>query len=173
MKKELKEMTAEELLEDIKAASNQELYGNIDEPEEDKESKKLLEEHKIRAKVDFDKFTRLIRKQKKFDKELLELETMFKDNVELQKYIKLLNDKKKVEADIDNAKKGYLYESTILVPDMEFENEDVKLTVVQPYEKEDFDRATFVKDFGPSTDMYKKYMIKKQVKGSVKFKIKN
>ena len=56
---------------------------------------------------------------------------------------------------------------------MEFENEDVKLTVVQPYEKEDFDRATFVKDFGPSTDMYKKYMIKKQVKGSVKFKIKN
>ena len=131
MKKELKEMTAEELLEDIKAASNQELYGNVDEPEEDIEDKKLLEEHKSRAKIDFDKFTRLIRKQKKFDKELLELETMFKDNVELQKYIKLLNDKKKVEADIENAKKGYLYESTILVPDMEFENEDVKLTVAR------------------------------------------
>lgn len=172
MKKEIKEMTVEELLDDIKTASNQELYGNVDEQEKDSEDKKLLEEHKSRAKIDFDKFTRLIRKQKKFDKELIELETMFKDNIELQKYIKLLNDKKKVEADIENAKKGYLYESTILVPDMEFENEDVKLTVVQPYEKEDFDRATFVKDFGPNTDMYKKYMIKKQVKGSVKFKIK-
>ena len=170
MKKELKEMTAEELLEDIKAASNQELYGNVDEPDEDK---KLLEEHKSRAKIDFDKFTRLIRKQKKCDKELLELETLCKENEALQKYIKLLNDKKKIEADIDNAKKGYLYESTILVPGMEFENEDVKLTVVQPYEKEDFDKATFVKDYGPDTDMYKKYIVKKQVKGSVKFKIKN
>ena len=172
MKKEIKEMTVEELLDDIKTASNQELYGNVDEQEKDGEDKKLLEEHKSRAKIDFDKFTRLKKKKKKFDKELIELETMFKDNIELQKYIKLLNDKKKVEADIENAKKGYLYESTILVPDMEFENEDVKLTVVQPYEKEDFDRATFVKDFGPNTDMYKKYMIKKQVKGSVKFKIK-
>lgn len=169
MKKEIKEMTTKELLEEIKEASNKELYGNVDEPEEDN---KILEEHKSKARLDFDKFTRLIRKQKKIDKELVELETLYKDNAELQKYIKLLNDRKKVESDVDTAKKGYLYESAIKVPDMEFENEDVKLTVVQPYEKEDFDRATFINDYGPNTDMYKKYMIKKYVKGSIKFKIK-
>ena len=33
--KELKEMTSEELLEQIKADANAELYGNVDEPEED------------------------------------------------------------------------------------------------------------------------------------------
>ena len=167
---DVKELTMEELEEDLRNATTKLINDDVDN---DKDTEKqYITECKSKAKLDFDKFTRLIRKQKKIDKELLELETLCKDNVALQKYIKLLNDRKKVEADVDTAKKGYLYESTILVPDMEFENEDVKLTVVQPYEKEDFDKATFVKDYGPDTEMYKKYITKKQVKGSVKIKIK-
>ena len=41
--KELKEMTSEELLEQIKADANAELYGNVDEPEED--SNKINEQN--------------------------------------------------------------------------------------------------------------------------------
>ena len=164
MRDDLKDKTTEELLEDLKDASIKSLSGEYEEPEEDS--------IKIKAQADFEKFTKLIKKQKSYNKELLELEVNNRDNIELQRYIELLNRKEKLEADIDKAKKGYLYESTVLLPDVEFENSVVKLTVVQPYEKEDFDKATFIKDYGPDTDMYKKYIVKKIVKGSVKFKIK-
>ena len=59
--KELKEMTSEALLEQIKAESNAELYGNVDEPEVDENA----ESNKEKVLSDFKKFTGLIRKLKK------------------------------------------------------------------------------------------------------------
>ena len=177
---ELKEMSIEELAAQLKADADKELYENIDEPkeenEEDKGDKEIVskadEENRNQLNDDFSKFTKLIRRYKKIQTEIKELEMFNKDNVELQKYIKLLEKLDNISLDLDNARKGYLYESAIKVPNAELENSDVKLIVTFPYDKTDFDTKTFEKDYGPETEMYKKYMKTKSVKGNIKYKIK-
>ena len=83
--KELKEMTDEELLEQD---ANAELYGNVDEPEED--SNKINEQNTKRLKSDFRKFTKLIQKLKKIKSTMREMESKYTDNIELQNYIGLI-----------------------------------------------------------------------------------
>ena len=165
--KKLKEMTSEELLAEIKAASEAELYGNVDEPQEEQE-----DVAKVNLLKDFSKFTRLIKKQKKLKDNLKLLEIENKDNELLQKYIKMLKDIDAVEESIEVAKKGYLYESAILAPDTPLENEYVKVTIVKPYNKEEFNKDEFKKDYGEDSEMYQKYFTLKSVKGSIKYKVK-
>ena len=71
-------MTSEELLEQIKADANAELYGNVDEPEED--SNKINEQNTKRLKSDFRKFTNLIKKLKKIKSTMREMEYKYTDN---------------------------------------------------------------------------------------------
>lgn len=165
--KDLREMTSEELLAEIKAASEAELWGNVDEPQAEPE-----DIAKINLLKDFSKFTRLIKKQKKLKDNLKLLEIENKDNELLQKYIKMLKDIDAVAESIELAKKGYLYDSAVLSPDTPLENEYVKVTIVKPYNKEEFNKDEFKKDYGEETEMYKKYFTQKSVKGSIKYKVK-
>ena len=154
--KELKEMSKDDLIEQLKSAMNEELYTNIDE-----DDIQVNNDDKEQLLSDFNKFTKLIRKYKKVQTELKELA--------------MLNKEEKLDSiskDLDIARKGYLYESAIKVPNANLENKDVKVTITLPYSKKDFDTATFEKDYGPDTEMYQKYMITKQVKGNIKYKIK-
>lgn len=171
---ELKEMSIEELAAQLKADADKELYGNVDEPEEENKeiTSEVDKENKNQLKADFSKFTRLIRRYKKVQTELKELEMFNKDNAELQQYIKLLGKLDDISSDLDKARKGYLYESAIKVPNAVLENTDVKLTITMPYDKTEFDTKTFEEDYGPETEMYKKYMKIKSVKGNIKYKIK-
>lgn len=165
--KELKEMSSDELIAEIKAASEAELYGNVDEPEDEK----VQAQYDQQAKDDFAKFTRLVRRYKKVQTQMKELATLNKDNEELQDYIKLIDKLAEIESDMENAKKTYLYESAVNSPNTPMENKDVKVSLTMPYEKEDFDKAKFTQDYGPETEMYQKYITKKPVKGNVKYKI--
>ncbi len=165
--KELKEMSKDDLIEQLKSAMNEELYTNIDE-----DDIQVNNDDKEQLLSDFNKFTKLIRKYKKVQTELKELAMLNKENEELQRYIKLLEKLDSISKDLDIARKGYLYESAIKVPNANLENKDVKVTITLPYSKKDFDTATFEKDYGPDTEMYQKYMITKQVKGNIKYKIK-
>jgi hypothetical protein len=163
--KELEVLSAEEFIEKLKADANAELYGNVDEPiEEDNDKQKTLD--------DFAKFTKLIRKYKKIQTQLKELELYNKDNEELQKYIKYLHKLDELTTDIDVAKKGYMYDSAILTPDLQLENKDVKLSITLPYEKEEFNKDQFKKDYEPDSEMYQKYITTKSVKGNIKYTIK-
>ena len=164
--KELKEMTSEELLEQIKAESNAELYGNVDEPENDD----VKEQNVKQLKSDFRKFTNLIKKLKKAKASMKEMEIKYKDNVELQEYIKLIKEVNELDVNIDNARKGYLYDSAILSPNTPLENTDVKISLTMPHEREDFDKDKFIEDY--SIEEYRKYITTKSVKGNIKFKIK-
>ena len=167
-------MSIEELAAQLKADADKELYSNIDEPEEENKeiTSEVDKENKNQLKSDFSKFTRLIRRYKKVQTELKELEMFNKDNAELQQYIKLLEKLDDISSDLDKARKGYLYESAIKVPNAVLENTDVKLTITMPYDKTEFDAKTFEEDYGPETEMYKKYMKIKSVKGNIKYKIK-
>lgn len=164
--KELKEMTSEELLEQIKAESNAELYGNVDEPENDD----VKEQNVKQLKSDFRKFTNLIKKLKKAKASMKEMEIKYKDNVELQEYIKLIKEVNELDVNIDNARKGYLYDSAILSPNTPLENTDVKISLTMPHDREDFDKDKFIEDY--SIEEYRKYITTKSVKGNIKFKIK-
>lgn len=164
--KELKEMTSDELLEQIKAESNAELYGNIDEPEVDE----TAESNKEKVLSDFKEFTKLIRKLKKQQAIMKELEVVAKDNPELQAYIKAVKKSEELNVEIDNARKGYLYDSAILSPNTPLENTDVKISLTMPHEREDFDKDKFIEDY--SIEEYRKYITTKSVKGNIKFKIK-
>ena len=166
--KELKEMTSEELLEQIKADANAELYGNVDEPEED--SNKINEQNTKRLKSDFRKFTNLIKKLKKIKSTMREMEYKYTDNIELQEYIRLTKELNEVDVDIDNARKGYLYDSAILSPNTPLENTDVKISLTMPHDREDFNKDKFIEDYGLAK--YQEYIITKSVKGNIKFKIK-
>ena len=165
--KELKEMSSDELIAEIKAAADLELYGNVDEPEDEK----LQAQYDQQAKDDFAKFTRLVRKYKKVKAQMKELHTLNKDNEELQDYIKLSEKSQELLSDMDNAKKSYLYESAVKSPKTVMENKDVKVSLTMPYDKEEFDKTKFTQDYGPETEMYQKYVTKKSVKGNVKYKI--
>ena len=165
--KELKEMSKDDFIEQLKSAMNEELYTNIYE-----DDTQVNNDDKEQLLSDFNKFTKLIRKYKKVQTELKELAMLNKENEELQRYIKLLEKLDSISKDLDIARKGYLYESAIKVPNANLENKDVKVTITLPYSKKDFDTATFEKDYGPDTEMYQKYMITKQVKGNIKYKIK-
>ena len=165
---ELNELSEDELLNQLKMAS-MELYTD---KEQDVQKNSNNEENKEQVLAAFSKFTRLVRRYKKIQAELKELELLNPDNAELQRYIELLEKIKDIEKEMDNAKKGYLYESAINAPDVKLENNDVKVTVTLPYDKKDFDSATFEKDYGPETEMYQKYVVIKRVKGNVKYKIK-
>lgn len=168
----LNEMSEDELLNQLKMAS-MELYTNVDNIDEKQDIvENVNEKNKEQVLSDFSKFTRLVRKYKKVQAELKELEVLNPDNVELQRYIKLLEKVTDIEKELDSAKKGYLYESAINAPNVELENNDVKVTVTLPYDKKDFDSATFEKDYGPETEMYQKYVVIKRVKGNIKYKIK-
>lgn len=164
--KELKEMTSEELLEQIKAESNAELYGNVDEPENDD----VKEQNVKQLKSDFRKFTNLIKKLKKAKASMKEMEIKYKDNEELQEYIKLIKEVEELDVNIDNARKGYLYDSAILSPNTPLENTDVKISLTMPHDREDFDKDKFIEDY--SIEEYRKYITTKSVKGNIKFKIK-
>lgn len=164
--KELKEMTSEELLEQIKAESNAELYGNVDEPENDD----VKEQNVKQLKSDFRKFTNLIKKLKKAKASMKEMEIKYKDNVELQEYIRLIKEVNELDVNIDNARKGYLYDSAILSPNTPLENTDVKISLTMPHDREDFDKDKFIEDY--SIEEYRKYITTKSVKGNIKFKIK-
>lgn len=165
--KELKEMTSEELLEEIKAEANAELYGNVDESEVDENA----ESNKEKVLSDFKKFTGLIRKLKKQQAVMRELEEVVaKDNPELQAYIKAVKKSEELNVEIDNARKGYLYDSAILSPNTPLENTDVKISLTMPHDREDFDKDKFIEDY--SIEEYRKYITTKSVKGNIKFKIK-
>ena len=148
MKKELKVTTKEDFIKD-----------KVDN-----------EENKAKVLEDFAQFTKLIRKLKKAKAELHELEVVNKDNVELQKYIKLLSKIADLDSDIDNAKKGYLYESAIKAPEVELENADVRISLTLPHTREDFDKDRFISDYDQAT--YDEYVTRKDVKGNIKIKIK-
>lgn len=165
-KKEIKEMSKEELLDEIKAASNAELYGNVDEPVEEDDS----EQNKQRVLDDFAKFTRVVRRYKKTQAQMRELVTLNKDNEELQKYVKLLDKLAELENELDEARKGYLYDSAILAPKTRLENVDVKISLTLPHTREDFDKVKFIEDYG--SEKYKEYITTKDVKGNIKYKIK-
>ena len=90
--KELKEMSSDELIAEIKVTADLQLYGNVDEPEDEK----LQAQYDQQAKDDFAKFTRLVRKYKKVKAQMKELQTLNKDNEELQDYIKLLEKSNKL-----------------------------------------------------------------------------
>lgn len=166
--KELKEMTSDELLEQIKAESNAELYGNVDEPEVDE----TAESNKEKVLSDFKEFTKLIRKLKKQQAIMKELEEVVaKDNPELQAYIKAVKKSEELNVEIDNARKGYLYDSAILSPNTPLENTDVKISLTMPHDREDFNKDKFVEDYG--IEKYREYITTKEVKGNIKFKIKN
>lgn len=172
MENKLKEMSTNEFIEKLKADANAELYGNVDEDDNEQVTSMENEQDKENALSDFSKFTRLIRRYKKVQTELRELVEINKDNEELQRYVKLLSKLDKLSEDLDSARKGYLYESASKVPNLKLENNDVKVSVTLPYEKKDFNLAKFEEDYKPDTDMYKKYMITKSVKGNLKYKIK-
>ena len=165
--RELKEMSKEELLDEIRVASKLELYENVDKLE----NEKLNVQNEQQAKDDFAKFTKLVKKYKKIQTQIKELATLNKDNEELQDYIKLIDKLAEIESDMEDAKKTYLYESAIKSPNIVMENKYVKVSITLPYEKEDFDKSKFTKDYGPETEMYKKYITKKLVKGNVKYRI--
>lgn len=162
--KELKEMTSEELLEEIKAEANAELYGNVDEPED------IKAQNEKQLKSDFRKFTNLIKKLKKTKATMKEMEIKYKGIPELQEYIRLLKVVAELDVDIDNARKGYLYDSAILSPDTPLENTDVKISLTMPHDREDFNKDKFVEDYG--IEKYREYITTKSVKGNIKFKIK-
>lgn len=162
--KELKEMTSEELLEEIKAEANAELYDNVDEPED------IKAQNEKQLKSDFRKFTNLIKKLKKTKATMKEMEIKYKGIPELQEYIRLLKVVAELDVDIDNARKGYLYDSAILSPDTPLENTDVKISLTMPHDREDFNKDKFVEDYG--IEKYREYITTKSVKGNIKFKIK-
>lgn len=175
MNKKLNEITTEELLDKIRGASSAELNYNVDEPEEvvtDKETKNIITPEQKALLKDFNKFTRLLKKQIKLKEELTIIKAQNPDNEILQKYIKILEDISKLDTSIEEAKKGYLYESALKSPDTELENEIVKVTFVKPYEKADLNRDLFLEDYKPESKMYKKYITIKEVKGSIKYKLK-
>ena len=153
--KELKEMTSEELLEQIKAESNA----------EDMKAK-----NREQFKKDLAKFSGMIRDIKKAKVSLAELERKYKDLEPLQSYIAQLKLIEKLNVDIDNARKGYLYESAVLSPDTPMETIHVKLSLTMPHDREDFDKDKFIEDY--SIEEYRKYITTKSVKGNIKFKIK-
>ena len=153
--KELKEMTSEELLEQIKAESNA----------EDMKAK-----NREQFKKDLAKFSGMIRDIKKAKVSLAELERKYKDLEPLQSYIAQLKLIEKLNVDIDNARKGYLYESAVLSPDTPMETIHVKLSLTMPHDREDFNKDKFVEDYG--IEKYREYITTKSVKGNIKFKIK-
>ena len=169
MNNQINELSKDELLEQIKNAANMELYYNVDDEENSATDTEILEQDKKKVLDDFSKFTRLIRKYKKTQAELNELALLNKDNVELQRYIKLLDKLDKLNTDIDTARKGYLYESAVNAPSVKLENSDVKVTVVLPYDKIEFDKEKFIEQNGQ--DEYDKYTTYKSIKGSLKYKI--
>ena len=162
--KEEKEMTSEESLEQIKAESNAELYGNVDEPED------MKAQNREQFKKDLAKFSGMIRDLKKAKVSLAELERKYKDLEPLQSYIAQLKLIEKLNVDIDNARKGYLYESAVLSPDTPMETIHVKLSLTMPHDREDFNKDKFVEDYG--IEKYREYITTKSVKGNIKFKIK-
>lgn len=145
------------LVDDLKQASVESLQEQTD----------AMKEQALDA---FSKFTKLIRKYKKTQAQLNELEMLHKDNIELQQYICCLAKINELEVELDKAKKGYLYESAILAPNVLLENTDVKVSVVLPHTRDDFDKDKFIEQYG--IDEYNKFVVKKDVKGNIKFKIK-
>ena len=77
--KELKEMSKDDFIEQLKSAMNEELYTNIDE-----DDTQVNNDDKEQLLSDFNKFTKLIRKYKKVQTELKELAMLNKENEEVQ-----------------------------------------------------------------------------------------
>lgn len=172
MGKSIKEMSKDELLDEIKAASNFELMDNIDDESADVSNTEINTDDANKLNDDFDKFTKIIKKYKKTMSDINEFETINKDNIVLQEYIKLIKKSENLLNKIDLAKKGYLYESAIKVPNAVLDNDYVKVTLTLPYKKKEFNVSQFEKDYSPDTDMYKKYVSYKTIKGNLKYVIK-
>lgn len=171
MGKSIKEMSKEELLDDIRMASNSELMDNVDETVDDTDTNNNSDDEN-KLNEDFNKFTRIVRKYKKTLNDISVFELVNKDNEVLQEYIRLMKKSEDLLSKIDLAKKGYLYESAVKVPSAVLDNEDVKVTLTLPYKKKEFNVSQFEKDYSPDTDMYKKYISYKTIKGNLKYVIK-
>lgn len=165
MKDDLKN-ESDKLLNEIKQASMQCLELDDDSSEIETENREILQ-------ADIKKFTQLVKRLIKQNEELKKIEDNNKDNEILNKYIKVLNKIKETQIDIDNAKKGYLYESAIKLPENQFENDILKITVIKPYTRINFNKDKFIKDYAPDSKMYKKYIKETTIKGNVQYTIKD
>ena len=169
MKKDLKS-ESDKLLNEIRQASIQclETENDIDDDNDEIET-----ENREILQADIKKFTKLVKRLIKQTDELKQIAEENKDNVALKQYIRMLEKIKETQMDIENAKKGYLYESAIKLPENQFENDILKITVIKPYTRINFNKDKFIKDYAPDSKMYKKYIKETTIKGNVQYTIKD
>lgn len=177
---ELKEMSKDEFLEEIKNACNRELMTlnndtdvvdeeiNIDEDDLVELETTILKE---KAKAE-----RIGKKLARLKAEKARIEIANKDNPILAEYIRTLEAIEKAEAETKTMQ-DTLYASLNnypqeLVKNVNLSSEILKIVYKKAYFREDFNVARFKEDYQPTTDMYKRYIGQKLIKGNVKITLK-
>ena len=157
--KEVKEITTQEFIEELRLASEEGLK-EFNEDDAKKEYDGIM-----KALEDVDK---AVQDELSLTYKKMMMEQTYKDNEQLQEYIKLLEDLDKARQIQEGAKE--LYEK---MNELNIENYDgahCKVVLKRPYERRQINSTEFLKDFKPNSDMYKKYVEVKVIKGHVTLK---
>lgn len=167
MKKDLKS-DSDKLIEELKQAT----YKCLNDIDNENDNNSVETTERDEFQEDMKKFTKLIKKLIKQNEELKQIIDNNSDNEILNKYIKTLNKIKATQLAIETAKKGYLYDSAIKIPENQFENDILKITIVKPYTRININKDKFIKDYSPDSKMYKKYVKETTIRGNVQYTIK-
>ena len=165
MKKDLKS-ESDKLLNEIRQASIQclETENDIDDDNDEIET-----ENREILQADIKKFTKLVKRLIKQTDELKQIAEENKDNVALKQYIRTLEKIKETQLDIENAKKGYLYESAIKLPENQFESRLVQVLflILSILQHKGFEREQSIlsANFRPALRIYNLFYLHRAVFG--------
>lgn len=174
--KKLKEVSMEELIQDLKNAS----IGGVDEFKEVENDEVLEVDYEIEdndiqvdeaVNADFKKLDDSLRKQKELKRQKLEFEILNKNNSILQEYLAILNSITEIESEI-KVNNTALYESMVKADTKKLESNICKITLKKPYPKTEFNLKLFKEDYKENSKMYKRYVSEKMVKGNIVVTIK-
>ena len=160
--KEVKEITKQEFLEELRLASEESL-NNYDADKADEAYDEVM-----KALDDVD---RAVAEEASLEYKKQMIEELYLDNEVLQDYIKVLAEIERVRKVQEDAKQLYTQMHELNIDG--FEGTFCNIVLTKPYDRRQINSSKFFSDYKPESAEYKKYVEVKQVKGHITLKKKD